>query len=218
MGLNIKAWNLGGLVGLVAGCGSIVVPTSEGDAQTSTGPQDGDDTPGSQTNGPVGPDCESDEECGYGQECRDGVCEYMPYCSTCCGDDCYDPDSGDAPECFDDTDCPAGDECFQGVCVTGGDAPKCGEIALDVQPLPIPVGDSGTNLVFVRDAGGGPDRLVMADETRVAVVPPDGTTVWTDASTAFELPRRISVGDFDGDGDDEILLTGWIDDVNGMAV
>lgn len=174
--------------------------------------------PGSETSEPVGPDCESDEECGYGQECREGLCEYVPYCSTCCGDDCYDLDSGEDPGCFEDVDCPAGDECFEGVCVPGGEAPKCGELALDVQPLPIPVGDFGTNLVFVRDAGGGPDRLVMADETRIGVVSPDGTTVWTDASTAFELPRRISVGDFDGDGDDEILLTGWIDDVNGMAV
>ncbi len=218
MGLKIEAWNLGGLVGLVAGCGSIVVPVPEGEDSTSTSPQDSDDTPSSQTNGAPPPQCQSDEECAYDQECRDGVCEYAPYCSTCCGDECYDPDSGEYPECFDDNDCPSGDVCFDGVCVTGGDVPECGEPGLDVQPLPIPVGDYGTNLAFVPDAGGGPDRLVLADETRIAVVPPDGTTEWHEASLAFQLPRRISVGDFDGDGDEEIMLTGTIDDVNGIAV
>ncbi|MBC8069479.1 MAG: hypothetical protein IAG13_14175 [Deltaproteobacteria bacterium] len=220
MGLNIKAWNLGGLVGLVAGCGSLVVPTpeGEGDEPTSTDPQDSDDAPSSHADGPLEPQCQSDDECGYAQECRGGVCEYVPYCSTCCGDDCGGPDSGEYPECFEDTDCPAGAECLGGVCFGGDDVPQCGEPTLVVEALPIPVGDFGTNLVFVSGAGGGPDRLVLADEARIAVVPPDGTTVWHDASTALELPRRISVGDFDGNGDDEVMLAGTIDDVQVIAV
>jgi hypothetical protein len=219
MGLNIKAWNLGGLVGLVTGCSDIAVPAGEGDAPTSTDPQDGDEDPSS-PEGPLDPQCESDDDCDLGQECRDGVCEYAPYCSTCCEDDC-DPDTGAYPECYEDADCPEGDDCFAGMCVTGGDLPECGEPAFDVQPLPIPGADFGTNLVFVRDAGAGLDRLVVAEETRVAVVSPDGSAVWHEAAVALGLPRPISVGDFDGDGDDEVMLTGTtgtIDDPSSIAV
>ncbi len=218
MGLNVKAWNLGGLVGLVAGCGGDIVPAGEGDAPTSTDTNDDEDP-----SAPEGldPQCESDDDCGYGQECRDGVCEYAPYCSTCCDDECNEPDSGEVPECLVDTDCPEGDRCFEGACVPDGDLPQCGDLTFDVQSLPIPGGNSGANLVFVRDAGGGPDRLVVADDTRITVVAPDGTMESHEGLPASSSPRSIAVGDFDGDGDDEIMVegtTGTIDDPGRMEV
>jgi hypothetical protein len=212
MAWDVRIWNLG-VVGLVAGCGS-VVPDADGSGSQSTGSESSSSgtqpTSDAPTSGPP-PQCSVDSDCPPAFECRDGACEYAPYCSTCCEDDCYDPDSGSGSggyECSDDYGCFDGGICIDHVCVDGAALPECADGALTVEPLPIPMGGSWSNLAFVHDPANAGDRLVLVSDENVAVVAADGTPAWTDAPSTSQSPRRILVADFDNDGDEDVALTG----------
>jgi hypothetical protein len=217
MAVDVRAWNLGSFVVLAAGCGSAVVPA--GDADTS-GDEASSLTEPSSESAPPPPQCEDDDDCFPDYACREGRCEYDYQCSTCCDYECSgsDPDSGGyGYECESDLDCGEGDICLDRTCVTGPALAECPDGALAVEPLPIPVGDHATNLAFVDGAEGERDRLVLVDESRVAVVAADGMPAWSAAPMQTQSPRRILVADFDDDGSEDVALTGIQDDVGGIA-
>lgn len=216
MAWDIRTWNLG-FVGLIAGCTGALVPTEHGESgsessggSSPTEASIGDDSP-------PPPECEQDSDCGPGFQCRYGSCEYEYYCSTCCGDDCGYTDSGPYYECSDDADCREGGICIENECVSSEPLDECGGAPLVVESLPIPTGDFATNLAFVDGPADAPDRLVIVGDSHVGRVASDGSVMWSDAPTTSQSPRRVLVADFDGDGDEDVALTGDSDGVAGIA-
>lgn len=232
MDLNVRAWNLGGLLVLAAGCGPAVVPSGGGSSGSSGNgtfdpsgdPSDPSSTVTVATNDDDSPPatCQDDSDCGSGERCIQGVCEpYEPECvdTTCCGN-CGNYDTDDDTdtsgyECDEYNPCAADELCLDHVCIGGTPLVDCDAPVLETSMLPIPGGSHATTLAFVAGEPGAHEQLVVTGEGSIGVVA-GGDLNTIPAPQTLQSPRRILVADFDGDGREDVALTGEVDGTHGI--
>lgn len=200
---DVRPWNLGVPLALLAACGrTLIIPEDNGDSGVD--PSDPTETTASTLQPEVGGECRVDDDCPSGWQCSYGVCQYDYYCSDgdCCDDKCC-YDGCWYYECYDDYSCGEGYECVGYYCQPrpNVEPQQCYDFAIGFSaPLPIATIAGQVSLAFV-DAPGGGDELVIGDGQGVTTFGNNGTSIVDTIPVA-----ALDVGDLEGDGDSDIVI------------
>lgn len=209
--VDVRPWNLGMSLVLVAACGpTVVLGDTQGDTEgdtddASTGLPDDDP---STTGEPV--ECVTDDDCEFYEVCDLGVCEFQePECfdEYCCdfGDCCYNGGYGCEPyECYDDDSCADGDVCIDYQCEPDPGVPHAcsGWPILIGAPVRL-IEDTGpVALAFVDAHAPSGREVAVATANGVLLASANGTVVEVTIDPATDL----TVADLDGNGSEDLLL------------
>lgn len=221
--LDTRSWNLSlgvAATSVLAACGPFVTLEGETDSEsvTDTDPRPTDP---SETDTTPNVECRSSSDCQPGYECIGNVCmPYDYYCDDggCCyggtGGCCYDECCyGECyyNECYSDEDCGPQGLCLPEYgysCVWAYELADCGE-APGIVPYELPLVGEGdlVSLSFVEIHGDAADDVVVGRFGTAELHPGGGAAM----PSLLPVPAGASVtdaaaGDFDGDGDRDIVV------------
>lgn len=216
--LDTRWWNLSigaAATTVLAACGPFITLDGETDtaSETDTDPTptdpDATDTTPNQCN--MQSDCQPGEECidnicmPYDYYCADGCCDGGCCYEECCYGECY------YYECYSDEDCGPVGLCnvnYGGYCQTPEILNDCGQpLAITVLELPPASDDDFVSFAFVEVSGDTAEDLVVGRSGSAELHLGGGAP-----PIVLPAPPDVAVvdavaGDFDGDGDRDIVAS-----------